>query len=508
MPYEPSREACRWSNRCLNTPNIVYLTHRENTMSDNRCVTSGGYFVPITSPVLEKIKQKYKCRNPAYAQAQALHAKGRYVAMPDQYVYACRMIPFWHKWGGGLMIPRGIDLGDYNLQRINKTSFPPLRTGDCSLVFKENIKLRDYQAEGVESLVRKSQGVIVAPCGAGKTMMGVASILRYKTRAVILLHTNDLAEQWKTRIENQVITVDGRTPKVTMYDGKKKDDSGQIVIATFQTLAKMRFDELLEFGKQFGLCIVDEAHHVPAATFSSVMMGMPAKIRLALTATPDRPDGLGDIMYWHFGDTLKSITTPELIENGTVLAPVVKFFSTSWEPNSKKDWIKMINDMTSDKDRNQKILDLVEHMVGDGRQVLVLSDRVQHCIDMAELTSNLGISAATLVGKMSKKQRAEVLQLADDRVIKAVFATTVADEGLDLPGLDTLILTTPTKSMGRIQQRIGRIMRKADNKKEPIVIDCVDSAPALFRMHQKRSRFYSRLGCEVRKVSRSVTHEL
>ena len=101
-----------------------------------------------------------------------------------------------------------------------------------------------------------------------------------------------------------------------------------------------------------------------------------------------------------------------------------------------------------------------------------------------------------------------MLQLADQREIKAVFATTVADEGLDLPGLDTLILTTPTKSMGRIQQRIGRIMRKADNKKAPLVIDCVDAAPALVAMHKKRARFYNGLGCEVRKVSRSVTHEL
>ena len=477
-------------------------------MSDTRCVTSGGHFLPINSPVLNKIKQRYKCKNPAFAQAHALHAKGRYVSIPDEYVYACQTIPLWHNWGGGLMIPRGISLRDYALQDIDKTSFPPLRVEDSKLKFNGDISLRDYQRDGVNALLKHSQGVIIAPCGAGKTMMGIGSILEYNTRAVILVHTNDLSEQWRSRIEAQVCTLDGGIPNVTLYDGKKRDDSGQIVIATFQTLNKLRFDELLEFGKQFGMCVVDEAHHVPASTFSSVMMGMPAKIRLALTATPDRPDGLGDIMYWHFGKTLKSITTPELIENGNVLAPVVKFWATLWKPEGRKDWMKMINDMTSDKGRNQKILDLVEHMVGDGRQVLVLSDRVQHCIDMAEATCDRGISAATLVGKMSKKQRAEVLQLADDREIKALFATTVADEGLDLPGLDTLILTTPTKSMGRIQQRIGRIMRRAEDKKAPLVVDCVDAAPALFAMHKKRARFYERLGCEVREVSRVVTHEL
>jgi superfamily II DNA or RNA helicase len=314
------------------------------------------------------------------------------------------------------------------------------------------------------------------------------------------VHTNDLAQQWKQRIEAQVRTESGEVPNVTMWGGSKKDDSGQIVIAMFQSLSKMRFDDMLEFGKQFGVCIVDEAHHVPATTFSVVMMGMPARVRLALTATPDRPDGLSDILYWHFGTTLKRITTPELIEKGNVLSPTVKFHPTLWKPEGQKEWMKMINDMCASKDRNEQILAIVEKMVSDGRQILVLSDRVQHCIDLAEETSNRGISAATLVGKMTKKQRAEVLRLADDREISALFATTVADEGLDLPGLDTLMLTTPTKSMGRIQQRIGRIMRRADNKKQPLVIDLVDAAKALFFMHKKRSRFYEQVGCTVQKV--------
>ena len=140
--------------------------------------------------------------------------------------------------------------------------------------------------------------------------------------------------------------------------------------------------------------------------------------------------------------------------------------------------------------------------------MLVLSDRVKHCQELAERMAEQGISSATLVGTMSKKQRREVLELADAREIKAVFATTVADEGLDLPGLDTLILTTPTKSMGRIQQRIGRIMRRADNKKTPLVIDFVDTFGPFFGMHRKRDRFYRGLGCDVRRVSRVVPDEL
>ena len=164
------------------------------------------------------------------------------------------------------------------------------------------------------------------------------------------------------------------------------------------------------------------------------------------------------------------------------------------------DWAKLISRMCDDEIRNHQILEMVERLIGEGRQVLILSDRVQHCIDMAERVANRGMSAAALVGKMTKKQRAEVIGAADRREVKAIFATTVADEGLDLPGLDTVVLTTPTKAMGRIQQRIGRIMRTANNKKTPMVIDLVDNSKPSYYAHKKRAKFYRELGCNVQDL--------
>tara|TARA_A100001515_G_scaffold119913_1_gene102692 strand:- start:65 stop:1495 length:1431 start_codon:yes stop_codon:yes gene_type:complete len=476
-------------------------------MTTNACVKSGGYFIPPSSPHLKKIQRKYRCNNPAYAQAQSLRDKGKWVDIPDTHVFACQTIPFWHKWGGGLMIPRGIDISSYEFDvhvRTTKT------TDAVSYRFVDGISLREYQEDAVNRWVAANyNGIIVAPCGAGKTMMGLGAITKCRgVKTIVLVHTADLANQWKERIEAQ-LTNRHSEASVTFYGNGRKDDTGDIVIASFQTLARMRFDELLEFGKQFGLCIVDEAHHVPASTFSAVMFGMPAEARLALTATPDRPDGLSDIMYWHFGAAVKEIHTTDLIKSGNVLAPVVQFYATQWSPmNQKADWQKWIKEMVQDEDRNARIERLVKRFVAEGRQVLVLSDRVKHCQELAERMAEQGISSATLVGTMSKKQRREVLELADAREIKAVFATTVADEGLDLPGLDTLILTTPTKSMGRIQQRIGRIMRRADNKKTPLVIDFVDTFGPFFGMHRKRDRFYRGLGCDVRRVSRVVPDEL
>lgn len=471
-------------------------------MKDTRAAVGGGTFLPPTSPFLTEIRNAYKCRNPAYEQAHALRQRGKWVNIPDQSVYASQGIPLWHEWGGGLMVPRGIDLGSRwdELQITDATTYPSLREQDESLSFADDIELRDYQSHAVWKLVKAGEGLIIAPCGAGKTMMGLGALTNYDTRAVILVHTHDLAKQWCDRIKEQLQTESGAVPSVTIWGGGKKDDSGQIVIAMIQSLARERWDELHTWGKQFGLCITDEVHHVPAQTFSMVMMAMPAEIRLGLTATPDRPDGLSDIMYWHFGRELYRITTQELIDKGRVLAPTVRFKATKWTPSGHMDWAKLVSKMCKDDQRNDQILDIVGELILDGRQVLVLSDRVQHCIDMADMTAGRGFSAAALVGKMSKKKRSEVLEAADRRELSAIFATTVADEGLDLPGLDTIILTTPTKALSRIQQRIGRIMRTAHNKKNPVVIDLVDNSKPLFYAHKKRSKFYAELGCTVESL--------
>ena len=469
-------------------------------MSDSICAIGGGKFLPPMSPHIEGIKNMFRCPNPEYNQALALRQKGKWIQVPDQYVYACKTIPLWHQWGGGLMIPRGVTL-EQDLKYSWKTTYPKLEeSGHSRLMMAEGVQLRPYQNDAVEELVSEHQGLVIAPCGAGKTMIGLGAMTRFGTRTIVLVHTNDLAKQWEDRIKAQLRTEDGEVPHVTMWGGGKKDDSGQVVIAMIQSLAKQRWDELHEWGKQFGMCIVDEAHHIPANSFSHVMMAMPAQVRLGLTATPDRPDGLSRILYWHFGKELTRITTKQLIEEGRVLAPTVKFQITTWYPDSKMDWPKLVTKMCKDERRNQQILEMIDDLTQEGRQVLVLSDRVQHCIDMAEKVADRGTSAAALVGKMSKKRRAETLAAADAKELQVIFATTVADEGLDLPGLDTLILTTPTKAMGRIQQRIGRIMRTAENKKEPLVIDLVDYSKPLFYLHKKRARFYRELGCTVNEI--------
>jgi|TARA_R100000482_G_scaffold78198_1_gene30585 superfamily II DNA or RNA helicase len=453
----------------------------------NKVALGGGVFLAPGYENESVVLSRFEIANPEYQMAMGMRQQGKYVPIPDKHINACHRIPYDHPWGGGLAVPRKAAT-QMNLGQIVDVRTDPAAS---SLQLAKGFSLRDYQLKALDSWKSNGgEGVVIAPCGAGKTAIGVAAMAEYNTKALVLVHTNDLAVQWMNRIESML------NEKATQYGAGKKNDSGRVVVATFQTLERMSFTERYAFGRQFGLCIVDEAHHVPAHTFCSVMFCMPARYRLGLTATPERPDGLTSILWWHFGSPVYEITNEQLTVSGHVVPPSIEWLFTDYTgPRERVDWSKLITKMTTDPNRNQKILDRVLSACFKGRQILVLSDRVDHCIWIAEQLKAQSIVAEPLVGKMTKKQRADVLQRANDRMIQVVCATTVADEGLDLPSLDTVVLTTPSKAMGRIQQRIGRVMRPHPQKQEPIVIDCVDDSGPMHGLARKRQKLYTKLGC-------------
>ena len=466
---------------------------------NDTAVIGGGIYVH--PDFIEKHKQelsdlalKLRLPNPEYQQALSLRDKGKYVQMPDKYVQGMRRLPIAHAWGNGLQIPRCAEFNIPGITKVEKTSCPE---GE-SLELVEGIKLRDYQNQAVKDFVLEQQGVVIAPCGAGKTTIGIGVIAHINTPALILVHTLDLAKQWQDRVQGQL----GHRAAVIGggINELEKGESNRVVIATFQTLCRWGWDVRYNFAKQFGLLIVDEAHHVPASTFCEALMTMPQRYRLGLTATPERPDGLTKLLHWHMGKVIAEVTTQDLINRGLIMQPIVKKLHTGWQlpDGPRPEWVKMVTEMCSDEDRTELILDKVDICVrNQGRQVLVLSDRVAHCEQMAKQLQEEGLRAAALVGKVSKTKRAELLKKADNRELDVIFATCLADEGLDLPGLDTVFLTVPTKAMGRIQQRIGRIMRIREGKQTPIVYDVIDDEPFFVAMSRKRTRLYKSLGCQL-----------
>ena len=456
--------------------------------NNNLCVIGGGQYLPPGHPKTEEVNQQYKLPNPAYNQALGLRDKGKWIQLPEKHLFACQMIPHEHPWGGGLAVPRSVDLGKDGFNVVDRRSFPEAQPAEP----QDSFELRPYQDDALGAWTKAGgEGVIVAACGSGKTAIGLAAVATVNTKALVLVHTKDLATQWIQRCRGSLKT------EATMYGGGQRDDSGRVVVATFQTLDRMSWVDRYKWGQQFGLCIVDECHHVPSATFCSVMFTMSARFRLGLTATPTRADGLTNILWWHLGEMLFEITNSHLAKQGHVVPPRVEWLYSDWTgPGHQVDWSKLITKMTESPNRNDFILERVIKALDNGRQVLILSDRVAHCEHLADMLCQRGYSAEALVGKLSKKRREDLLERANNQALQVICATTVADEGLDLPSLDTVVLTTPTKAMGRIQQRIGRVMRPHPEKKAPLVIDLIDDIGSMRGLAKKRLKLYTRIGCQ------------
>lgn len=399
---------------------------------------------------------------------------------PARWVSPARALPEGGPWAGGLALPRYDERSPQ--WTIDRTSLPK------APVLEHRRQLRGYQQKAITAWRQRGSGVLRLPCGAGKTTIGLDVIAGVPSPALVLMHTLDLVEQWARRVEDElgleaVVASEGRRP-----------EPGRVTLATVQTLARWDWWERAVWGRAFGLLVVDEAHHTPASTFVDVVLTMPALYRLGLTATPTRADGLTSWLWSHLGSERYGVEQADLQAEGAVLVPEVRVVETGWLPSSLKDGRDPNPDQVRrqrmrDTARNVLLADTVAELVRAGHQVLVLADQVPHVQQLAELTGG-----TALHGELSKGDRCRALQAAAAGRTSVLVATSVADEGLDLPSLSALVLAVPSSARAKVEQRVGRILRPCPGKPAPVVVDVLDADEAAQRAHQERARVYRKLG--------------
>lgn len=438
----------------------------------------------IPDEILEIITEDLTFDNPVYIKAQ--HA-GKYTGKIEKFI---RLYKVENK---ALILPRGYVL---DLMALLKEfgQVPVINNQTLTLPgidFGSKIKPRDYQEPAIQALVKGVQGGIISGCGSGKTEIMLEAMAKIGQPSLWVTHTIDLMEQL---IDRACQNFDIKREEIGVIANGKVDVGNRLTVALIQTLNKT---DISKIADRFGAIFIDEGHHMAADSFYRMIGQMPARYRLWCTATPDRGDGLSDIIFAIGGNILYVVNDDDL----PTITPQLVVFETEYKShNNYDDYSSVMGALINDNNRNSLIVDAIEQEAL-GHYSLVLSERIDHLYILQDmLTKRLpAMKIEILTGTdMTKKQRQDIINKAKAQQVDILLATHIAREGLDLPHLDRLFLVTPKKAAAAIKQEVGRIQRHCDGKLDAVVFDFWDKKHGIFNAQfWKRQSIYKDIGIDV-----------
>ena len=448
----------------------------------------------IENPTLEVLaycKSTLTFANPDYLKKEAM---GKWTGNTQ------REIVLYERAGNRLYIPFGECQKVY---KAFKNDITRLYVRICPLrarKYESNINLYGYQQNAVKAVLRAKNGILVAPCGSGKTQMGLEAVARIGGKTLWLTHTTDLLTQSMNRAKQCFGLPASEYGTIT---AGKVNVGNTLTFATVQTASNI---DLSQYRDEWDCVVVDECHKCVGSPtrmmmFYKVLSALSARYKIGLTATPYRGDGLERCMFALLGDIIHEV--PQIAVAGNTVPVKVKFVNTGYTPDidditdgdGTLNYAKLISDITENKDRNAVIVEEIQRAAQNGG-VLVLSDRLQHldalekiARDSGQRTARLGIAAT----KAEKERRARILTDLNSGALNVVFATyKLAKEGLDVPNLRTVVFATPQKDKTTVIQSAGRVARKADGKDFGTVIDFSDNFGLLYGYEKKRRSYYKK----------------
>lgn len=375
--------------------------------------------------------------------------------------------------------------------------FSPQRAVD----YKGDVPLYDYQEIAVKELLEARTGVLQSKAGSGKTQMGLAVVAKLGCKTLWLTHTHDLLNQSKERASEYFDTsLFGEITRGKVNIGKG------ITFATVQTLATQ---DLTQFKYTWDCVIVDECHRVAGSPtsltqFGKVLSSIACKHKYGLSATVHRADGLTKCIFTYLGGIAYAV--PDEAVKDKVMPVYINRRDTNVSISPKcldtdgtLIYAKLINYLAGNTRRNFQIAsDLTENADCFN---LILSDRLEHLRrimsylpdELQELSVMIDGNMTTKKGRAARQQAIDDMRSGKKRYLFASYR--LAKEGLDIPRLDRLYLTTPQKDYAVVVQSVGRIARVFEGKGDPICFDYVDDIDYLKNAYNQRCRHYRKSGC-------------
>lgn len=357
-------------------------------------------------------------------------------------------------------------------------------------------KIRDNQVEVVNSYLTPEprDGIISLQTGGGKTVCALYIASKIQMPTIVLVHNTFLRDQWIDRIKAFLPKARIGSLQADVVDIQNKD----ITVAMLQSVALKEYPR--GTFERFGLVIVDECHHIASEAFSRAVPKLTCKHMLGLSATPERKDRLMCVINWFLGPMLyKSDTSDKVDEKVKVevyeFTGDEKYNEIIYNNSGVMFTTLMINKVVEYEPRNTMVAGLIEDLADEeGRQLLVLTDRVGHTKTLFDLLPDHKKDMACILGRdVPAKTRAE--WCASKKILIATYQ--MCKEGFDVATLNTLVIATPRPDVDQIVGRILRVEKKG-RKVDPLIVDIVDES--FRRQFQERLSLYKKRNYTVEKM--------
>lgn len=458
----------------------------------------------------EYLKSLLTTANPEFIDAKTF---GRWTGNIEQFIYQFK------EQGENITIPRGLldhvlnDLGR-EFEEVIDTRVTPA----AEKIWPEgNIILRpDDQEPAVQDLMSVDNGFLSAPAGSGKTVMGLEVARRIGLKALWLTHTVVLKDQ-TTDEATKLLGI--QKESIGNLHGKKWIIGEQLTVGMIPTLTKR---DLSTIENEFGVIIVDEAHHIPSRTFLQVVSQFSARYIYGLTATAYRRDQLETVMFNSIGPVVSRIEQADLIGEHLII-PSIKRVRTGWRPENKANQLEyheLMDALVHSVSRNQRIVSDVVRECEDARNTcIVLVSRTKHAEILTDMLKRAGIECEFVVGsvdvnddtsKRGRKKKAIPKDVRDkivsdfkEGLLQVLVATyDLLAEGFNYQPLNRLFMASPIKWKGTVVQSLGRIQRPHETKEYSLAYDYVDwDVPMLAKQAESRLfSVYRKMNIEVEDI--------
>ncbi|CAJ31636.1 putative helicase [Betalipothrixvirus pezzuloense] len=401
----------------------------------------------------------------------------------------------------------------WRLLNTNEIKIKPFANFSFHDITLKNFELRDYQINSIRSWLSDvniiGTGIIKAPTGSGKSVIAIISalqMLKNKKNSKIVYAVNSTTllkqfQQFAKREDLDFAIVSGEINEL-----KKEKDSNLIALSIsyyYSQKKRGKNDKLRDIINNSNLIIIDEAHHTPTSSIKSLLVDAPNSIRLGLTATPFREDGRDLEITGLLGRISYSINYQELVKNH-YLVPLEYIPFVPEVPKKLKEKIKKLEKEKDDMEFAKYyslLLRLFENSPGTNMQILekikeinsypalIIVRRISTAKKLSELFNQNGISADYVTSQTKLEERMRKIENLKNGKIQTLIATSLADEGLDIPNLKLIILLSQGKSRIKLVQRIGRVMRPYKNKQKGIILDIAYNHEIFQRQFDQRYSF-------------------